>query len=92
MYFDAIAKIVSDRTGCGIADVKLESTFSEIGIIAAGGICDAKRRIDTDKVSCDLDDYLSGKEEHANLFKGSYLSNYSWGENTLAELMGNMFY
>ena len=32
MYFDAIAKIVSERTGCDVADVKTESKFSELGI------------------------------------------------------------
>lgn len=32
MYFDMIAKIVSDRTGCDVADVKPESTFSDLGI------------------------------------------------------------
>ena len=33
--------------------------------------------------------YLSGKEEYSQLFKGSYLTNYSWSENTLGELMNN---
>ncbi|MGN0348776.1 MAG: acyl carrier protein [Roseburia sp.] len=32
MYFDAIAKIVSERTGCDVSDVKPESEFSELGI------------------------------------------------------------
>ena len=32
MYFDMIAKIVSERTGCDVADVKPESTFSDLGI------------------------------------------------------------
>lgn len=32
MYFDMIAKIVSDRTGCDVDDVKPESTFSDLGI------------------------------------------------------------
>ena len=32
MYFDAIAKIVSQRTGCDISAVKPESKFSELGI------------------------------------------------------------
>lgn len=32
MYFDAIAKVVSDRTGCDISAVKPESTFAELGI------------------------------------------------------------
>lgn len=32
MYFDAIAKIVSERTGCAVSDVKPESKFSDLGI------------------------------------------------------------
>ena len=72
--------------------LRLKNTLEEYGISDVVEVVDGKRRIDTDKVSCDLYDYLSGKEEFANLFKGSYLSNYSWGENTLAELMGNIFY
>lgn len=47
---------------------------------------DGKRRIVTQQVQCDLYDYLSGKPEYAQLFKGSYMNNYSWGETTLGEL------
>ena len=32
MYYDMIAKIVSERTGCDVSAVKPESTFSELGI------------------------------------------------------------
>ena len=32
MYFDAIAKIVSERTGCDVSAIKPESTFSQLGI------------------------------------------------------------
>ena len=32
MYFDAIAKIVSERTGCDAADIKPESKFADLGI------------------------------------------------------------
>ncbi len=32
MYFDVIAKVVSERTGCDVSDVKPESTFTELGI------------------------------------------------------------
>ena len=32
MYFDAIAKIISERTGCDISDVKPESKFADLGI------------------------------------------------------------
>ena len=51
-----------------------------------------KRRIAAEKVQCDLYDYLTGQEAYAQLFKGSYLTNYSWGETTLAELTGSRFY
>ena len=29
MYFDAIAKIIAERTGCDVSAVKPESTFAE---------------------------------------------------------------
>ena len=32
MYFEAIAKIVAERTGCDVAIVKPESKFSDLGI------------------------------------------------------------
>lgn len=32
MYFDLIAKVVSERTGCDVAKVRPESTFTELGI------------------------------------------------------------
>ena len=32
MYFNALAKVISDRTGCDISAVKPESTFTELGI------------------------------------------------------------
>ena len=32
MYFESIAKIVAERTGCDVSAVKPESTFTELGI------------------------------------------------------------
>ncbi|MBQ7433924.1 MAG: acyl carrier protein [Lachnospiraceae bacterium] len=32
MYFESIARIVAERTGCDVAEVKPESKFSELGI------------------------------------------------------------
>lgn len=72
--------------------LRLKNTLEEYGISDVVEVVDGKRRIVTERVQCDLYEYLSGKEEFSSLFKGSYLSNYSWGETTLAELMGNMFY
>lgn len=68
--------------------LRLKNILEEYGIADIVESVDGKRRIVTDKVHCDLYDYLSGKEEYAQLFKGSYLSNYSWGETTLGELLG----
>lgn len=68
--------------------LRLKNILEEYGIADIVESVDGKRRIATDKVRCDLYDYLSQKEEYAQLFKGSYLSNYSWGETTLGELQG----
>ena len=32
MYFNTIAKVVAERTGCDVSSVKPESTFTELGI------------------------------------------------------------
>ena len=66
--------------------LRLKNTLEEYGISDVIEAVDGKRRIVPEKVQCDLYDYLSGKEEYAQLFKGSYLSNYSWAEVTLGEL------
>lgn len=67
--------------------LRLKSTLEEYGIPDIVEATDGKRRIVMDKVECDLYNFLSGKEEYSQLFKGSYLTNYSWGETTLGELM-----
>ena len=67
--------------------LRLKSTLEEYGISDIVEAVDGKRRIVMDRVECDLYQYLSGKEEYAMLFKGSYLTNYSWGETTLGELI-----
>ncbi|MBQ8816338.1 MAG: hypothetical protein IJZ84_03545 [Lachnospiraceae bacterium] len=72
--------------------LRLKNILEEYGILDVIESVDGKRRIVTEKVQCDLYDYLSGREEFNQLFKGNYLTNYSWGENTLAELTGNILY
>lgn len=71
--------------------LRLKNILEEYGISDIIESVDGKRRIVMEKVKCDLYNYLSGKEEYAGLFKGSYLTNYSWGENTLAELSGDLY-
>lgn len=68
--------------------LRLKNILEEYGIADIVEAVDGKRRIVTSMVQCDLYDYLSGEEEYAQLFKGSYLTNYSWSENTLGELLG----
>ncbi len=68
--------------------LRLKNTLSEYGISEIVESVNGKRRLVVDEVSCDLYDYLSGNDEFERLFKGSYLSNYSWSEITLAELTG----
>ena len=69
--------------------LRLKNTLEEYGISDIVETEDGKRRIVVEKVNCDLYDYLSGKEEYSQLFKGSYLNNYSWGETTLGELLNS---
>ncbi len=70
--------------------LRLKNTLAEYGISEVMETVDGKRRIVAENVQCDLYDYLSGEEAYAQLFKGSYLNNYSWGEHTLAELTGDI--
>lgn len=67
--------------------LRLKNILEEYGITDIIESVDGKRRIVTEKVRCDLYDYLSQKEEYSQLFKGSYMTNYSWGEITLGELL-----
>lgn len=66
---------------------RLKNILEEYDIPDIIEVSDGKRRLIVEKTGCDLYDYLTGKEEYASLFKGSYLMNYSWGEMTLGELM-----
>ena len=67
--------------------LRLKNLLEEYGIADIVESVDGKRRIVPERVSCDLYEYLEGEQEHKSLFTGSYLSNYSWGEATLAGLL-----
>jgi len=45
-----------------------------------------KTGIDANQVSCDYYDFLDGKPEAINSYRGEFMSQYSWGEFTNAEL------
>ncbi len=67
--------------------LRLKNTLEEYGIGNIIESVDGKRRIVPERIRCDLYDYLSHKKEYDGLFKGSYLTNYAWGEITLGDLM-----
>ncbi len=43
--------------------------------------------IDTAKIDCDYYEYLNGNPAAVNAFRGEYMTQYSWGERTLASMM-----
>lgn len=43
--------------------------------------------LDTSRFDCDLYDFLAGDAAARRLFNGEYMSDYSWGEETLAKLL-----
>ena len=69
--------------------LRLKNTLEEYGISEIVESVDGKRRLVMERVQCDLYQYLSGRKEYEQLFKGSYLMNYSWGETTLGELVNS---
>lgn len=45
------------------------------------------RRVRTEMIDCDLYHYLNGEEAYVKRFRGAYMSDYSWAEQTLTMLM-----
>lgn len=66
--------------------MKLKNTLKEYGIDYIIENVNGKRRIAVGEVDCDLYNYLSGEPKYMNTFHGVYMTNYSWGEITLAGL------
>lgn len=76
MYFDAIAKIVSERTGYDVSAIKPESTFAELGIDSLDTVellmsleDEIRMEIELDrKVETidDLDQFIQSKQESAS--------------------------
>ncbi|MGN0774883.1 MAG: PAS domain-containing protein [Candidatus Ventricola sp.] len=44
------------------------------------------RRVRTEMIDCDLYHYLDGEEAYLKRFRGAYMSDYSWAEQTLTML------
>lgn len=66
--------------------MNLNRILEEYDISDIMDIKNNERRIVIEKVDCDFFRFLQGKAHSDQLYKGSYMNNYSWSENTLASL------
>ncbi len=66
--------------------LRLKNHLEEHGITGIVESINGKRRLVTEAVDCDLYRYLEDPAGHMHEYRGSYLTNYSWGEVTLGEL------
>lgn len=64
----------------------LKTTFEQLGIGDALVRIGGNMGVNMDKIDCDYYEYLEGNKE---LFRGEYMKQYSFGEDTLATLMNN---
>lgn len=65
--------------------MRLRLTLEEHGAGDIIQVSRGNRRLVTEKVRCDLYDYLRNPKDNT-AFKGYYMTNYSWAETTLAQL------
>lgn len=67
--------------------MRLKNFLEEYGIEDIVETVGGQRRIVPEAVQCDLYDYLAQEDKTGGAFSGLYLSNYSWAETTLGELL-----
>ncbi|MBQ0028581.1 MAG: response regulator [Lachnospiraceae bacterium] len=68
----------------------IQDTFKELGIEDVFDRQRAGASIIADKIRCDYYDYLAGKPEGINAYKGEYMQQYSWAEETAGVLYDEM--
>lgn len=68
----------------------IQDTFKELGIEDVFDRQRAGASIIADKIRCDYFDYIAGKPEGINAYKGEYMRQYSWAEETGAVLYDEM--
>ena len=75
------------QSRCRQTAFRMMETLKKYGIEDIIEKVDGHRRIIPEKVSCDYFDYINNKEGSKQLFNGMYMSDYSWGEETLSTLL-----
>ena len=64
----------------------LKQTFAGSGFSDVIYSDRGKLGVDVSKISCDYYDYINKAQGSRDLFRGEYMSQYSWAEETLANL------
>jgi len=68
----------------------IQDTLKELGVPEVFDRQRAGASIIPDKIRCDYYDYLAGKPEGINAYKGEYMQQYSWAEETAAIIYDEM--
>ena len=61
--------------------------MEEAGILEIVQSKNGERRVVPEKFGCDYYDFLDQRSRGSAVFPGSYMTNYSWAENTLANMI-----
>lgn len=72
---------------CRQAAHRLTETLKQYGIEDIIEKTEGKRRLVPELVDCDYYNYIKGRKIPGQQFNGAYMSDYSWGEETLSGLL-----
>ena len=76
----------STKTLYRIAAKNLRDTLAKEGCVDVLIESRGQRSLDIKKIKCDYYDFINEPSKNKYLFNGEYMSDYSWGEFTLAKL------
>ncbi len=72
---------------CRQTAFRMMETLKQYGVENIIEKVDGHRRIVPEMVDCDYFSYIRGEKKQGSTFNGFYMSDYSWGEETLSALM-----
>lgn len=75
------------RSRCRQTAFRMMKTLEQYGIDYIIEKVDGHRRIIPELVDCDYFNYLNGEKTAGQTFGGAYMSDYTWGEETLSSLI-----
>lgn len=75
------------RSRCRQTAFRMMKTLEQYGIDYIIEKEDGHRRIVPELVDCDYFNYLNGEKTTGQTFGGAYMSDYTWGEETLSSLI-----